>query len=128
MQLRKIQEPITIPPSKVLVWSALLFGPAAWAMQLQAVYFFTQLLCEGRAARIVLHSICAGCLALSLVGLAMGLIGWRATGGAMPSETDREAIAHARLLSVEGILTRLLFSVVIIAQWLAVVFVPPCPP
>jgi hypothetical protein len=105
-----------------VLWTAVLAGPVAWAVQLQAVYTLAAPVSEG-GLPAWLHLTSLVCLLAATAGAWLGWRGWRTVGG-WPSERDEPRAGRVRLLTVLGVLTSLLFSVVIVAQWLAVVILP----
>jgi hypothetical protein len=113
--------------STLALWFAVLGGPIAWAAHLQVVYSFSQQACEGDVPIALLHVLSVACLALCLASGIVAVFQWRQSGRGWPSETDEGFDARRRFMSAEGMLSGALFTLVIIAQWLAVVFLSPCP-
>jgi hypothetical protein len=111
----------------VLLWIALLLGPLAWAVQLQAVYALADETCKENVSLLVLHLVTAGCLVASLTGSGIGLRSWISSGRSIPSDHADESNSRMSLMSVESMLAGMLFAMVIIAQWLAIDFLTPCP-
>src|SRR4051794_34436896 len=109
----------------VALWLGLLGGPVAWGAQLQVVYALAPWACEG-GPPATLHLLTAACLCGSLGGGWVAWNNWKSAGG-WPSATDAPPLGRARLMAALGLMTASLFSVVIVAQWLAVLMLDPCP-
>jgi hypothetical protein len=112
--------------TNLALWVAFFLGPAAWAVHLQVVYAASQQVCDGTFSKSTLHIISALCLIASVVGGLLAMALWLRAGAVWPSERGDDLTARARLLSAEAMLTSLLFSLVIIAQWLSVLYYSPC--
>jgi hypothetical protein len=110
------------------LWMGFALGPIAWIAHLQVIYAASQQVCQGDASRQSLHIVSAVCLAAAVIGAAVA--GWEffRGGDLTPSEFEGGLKARRRFMSAEGILTGVLFAVVIIAQWTVVAALPPCPP
>jgi hypothetical protein len=111
-----------------MLWAGFVLGPVAWALHLQLVYAASQQACEGNLEVTSLHVMSALCLAAAIVGVLLTIWLWRHERFTAPSQFDGEYVARRRFMSVEGLMTGTLFSLVIIAQWIAVFYLSPCPP
>lgn len=107
------------------LWAGVLAGPLAWAVQLQAVYALAAPAC-GTGRLWPLHLTAAACLLVAAGGGWAAWRAWRAVGG-WPDPSDDPATGRTRLMAVLGMMTGVLFSLAIVAQWLAVFTLPPCP-
>ena len=112
--------------SSLRLWAGLLAGPVAWLVQFEAVYAVTPLVCAG-GDLLPLHLIMLVGLIVALGGCALSWSDWRTAGRGWPSDADEGKFARARFMSVLGLLTGSLFSLLIVAQWLAVLLLDPCP-
>jgi hypothetical protein len=100
-------------------WLSLLTGPVAWSVQLVLVYALSSWTCDGDTLA-PLHVASAFCLAAAATGGVFSWKWWRSLGG-WPSDHDEAAAGASRTMLVLGVMTGTLFSVVIVAQWLAAV-------
>jgi hypothetical protein len=105
-----------------LLWVGLLAGPVAWAVQLVAVYATSAWVCDGGPAWL-LHLASLACLLAAAGGAFLGWRDWRKVGG-WPGGADELDLGRTRLMAVLGMMTGTLFSLVIFAQWLAVMILP----
>ena len=115
--------PVFSPHNGVL-WTCMLMSPIAWVAQLQAVYVLADQACKGNVQRVALDMTTVGCLVLALVGGALAAIQWRRSRRLAQNDS---LWRRASWMAVEGMLSGVLFGVVIVAQWLAVVYLNPCP-
>jgi hypothetical protein len=107
------------------LWAGLFAGPVPWTFQLPVAYALGWRACGNRSL-LPAHLVSGLCLAVALGGIVLARRQWRDFRG-WPSDWDAGVDARVRLLPVVGRMTGTLFSVVIIALWLALVFLPPCP-
>jgi hypothetical protein len=107
------------------LWVGLLAGPVAWAVQLQAVYALAAWAGDG-GSLLPLHLVSLVCLLGAVAGWRLAWRSWRAVGG-WPSGGDEVAAGRTRLMSVLGLMTGTLFSLLIVAHWVAVAMLPPHP-
>ena len=115
----------TFAPHNGLLWTGVLLSPIAWAAQLQAVYVLADQACKGNVARVALDGATIGCLALALLGGLLSAVQWR-RGRRLARESEI-LWRRAHWMALEGMLSGVLFGVVIVAQWLAVMYLNPCP-
>jgi hypothetical protein len=108
------------------LWVGVLLPPVAWAAHLQFVYAASEQVCRGRLGLATLNIISAMCLLAALCAgvLATGL--WFGSGAKWPSDERSDLVARQRFLSAEGMLSGLLFAIVLVGQWLALVYLSPC--
>jgi hypothetical protein len=102
-------------------WYGFLAPAVAWAAHLQIGYALTGWVCR-HGGIALLHSVSLAALILSVSG---GWIAWR-TARTLASEVESGPDSR-RILNVLGIAGSVLFSVVITAQWIAVLSLDPCP-
>jgi hypothetical protein len=69
------------------------------------------------SAACVLAALGAGILAAGL---------WFTSGAKWPSDGRSDIVARQRFLSAEGMLSGLLFAIIVVGQWLAVIYLSPC--
>jgi hypothetical protein len=106
------------------LWIGMLLPPVAWLAQLQALYLSSEFGCTNsnftKNHIVVLIALCA-----SLIGLAFAWLEWTRTRDAAPTdEGDRGS--RPRFMALIGIMTGLLFSLLIIAQWIPTLMGVPC--
>jgi hypothetical protein len=114
------------PWTTFCLWVGVLLPPAMWGLHLQFVYAASEQVCKGQLSLATLNVASACCVAAALGAgmLATGL--WFASGRRWPSEERSDVIARRRFLSAEGMLSSLLFSIVVIGQWMSVFYLSPC--
>jgi hypothetical protein len=112
--------PQSIDPSRL--WLALLAAPLAWVFQLTVVFALSAWSTE-RENFIPLHLVSGTCFIVSLASIGFSWNFWRTVGG-WPDGSEPPDVARIRSLTVLGMLAGVLFSCVIVAQWLAVAMLP----
>jgi hypothetical protein len=105
------------------LWAGLLAGPVGWFLAFLGVYAQAPGACGHHAGR--LHGLILVGLIVAGAGTGLAWTTWKAAGGA-PSPKDEGVVARARLLSTLGLLGGCLFSLLIVAQWLAVAMLTAC--
>jgi hypothetical protein len=122
----RTQEPPPGAGHNLLLWVGVLAGPSLWLLQMEAVYALSMRACLG-GGRIVLHLLELACLLLVAGSGWLSWRVWRSAGEGWPSGEDEGAAARARFLCVVGMMTAAMFSLVLIAQWIAIALLDPCP-
>jgi hypothetical protein len=119
-------KPRNAPWTTFGLWIGILLPPAAWAIHLQFVYAASEQVCKGHVSLTTLNIVSAASVlaALGAGVLAAGL--WFGSGAKWPAEEQSDVIARQRFLSAEGMLSGLLFAIVVVAQWFALVYLSPC--
>ena len=107
-------------------WAAALAGPIAWFVDLEVVYALAPHACAV-GSRLSLHLATIACLGAVALGGAMARVNWERAGRRNPSDTDHGPEADVAFLSLLGLMTASLFGLLIVAQWIAVVALDPCP-
>jgi hypothetical protein len=105
-----------------MLWFGILAGPIAWALQLQFEYVLAQLSCYGRMSDAALHWVSAACLAIAVLGLVAAVHAMKAMTAA-----GEASLTRRYFMSLQGLMTSGLFSLVIIAQWISVAMLSSCP-
>ena len=121
---RTEQEHLRTGRGIALLWFAVLAGPLAWMLGLNAQYSLVRLACA-KGNMLYLHAVTVLTLALALAGVWMALREWRRTGRHWPDEHGG-TMSRSRFMAVVGLMAGALFSLTIVAQWLANVFLNPC--
>ena len=98
--------------SPLPLWTGILAGPIAWAIDLEASYALVHWICATQRMD-VLHAITLGALLITAAGFA---ISWRALQQAThAATTDRGERARAAFMALLGLASSVLFAVAIIA-------------
>jgi hypothetical protein len=106
------------------LWVGLLLPPLAWITQLQTVYLTSEYGCA-TSDFLWNHIASAVAIVLSMIGGIIAWRHWQAGGG----QTDNESALpkdRKQFMALLGILTGVLFTLVIFAQWLPTLFGVPC--
>jgi hypothetical protein len=106
------------------LWAGNLLAPAAFLLDLQLAYMMTSVACRHQTT-LHLHLVHAGTIALGLLGTWLAWRGWRRVGRELPDGATGP-VARSRFLGAVGVLTSLLFVLVMVAQWLPQLFLGPC--
>jgi hypothetical protein len=113
------------PTNTFTQWFGMLGGGLARAMQLQANYALVSHACHSGDLRWV-HLTSAAFLARSpLTATAVGWSDWRKSKHKSPASGET-AEARSSFMGLLGMLINALFALVIIAQWIPVLFFNPC--
>src|SRR3954469_16306367 len=118
--------PPSAPLTTLALWMGFLLAPAAWAVHLQFVYATSEQVCKQHLSRATLNGVSTACLTVAVFGGVLATMNWLLAGAKWPSDERSDLVARRRFLAAEGILTGLLFTVVIVAQWMALVYHSPC--
>ena len=108
------------------LWFGWFGAPLAFLFQLAVVYAATSHACRGRG-RGLLHGITAVCL---LVAVAGTVVAWRdvfATERVTRPPGSIASFSRMRFMSQVGAMTGTLFTLVLIAEWIVVSALDPCP-
>lgn len=106
-------------------WFALLAPPIAWFTALNAGYFMVSWACGSEKGLLAMHLVLLGTLGIA-IGAGLTARGeWRKSGSEWPGESGAP-LERRRFLSVLGLMGAVLFSLLILAQWLAAVILGPC--
>lgn len=106
------------------LWFAMLGGPIAWVLGLNLDYALVRIACTEQTM-LPLHLVTLGTLALSLAGGWVAWREWRRAGAEWPGEGGSE-MSRSRFMAVVGLMASAFFSLVILAQWAAKLFLNPC--
>lgn len=119
------REYFSTPKGKLSLWVGVLGAPVVWAVQFQAGYALGPFTHAHRWLTVVHHVISV----LALAGaVACGVVAWRdwrRMGGGEPESAEGGVSGRSRFMAALGILTTILFTLVILAQWLVVFFIDP---
>jgi hypothetical protein len=106
-------------------WAGALLPPTVWLVQFEAMFALVDRTCA-TGNLLPLHLCAAASLLLTLGAGSLALYHWNHLGKGWPTESDGGIHASWRLLAALGILTSPVFSLLIIAQWIATFMIPPC--
>jgi nicotinamide riboside transporter PnuC len=107
-----------------VLWFAVLAGPLAWMLGLNAQYSLVRVACA-RDNMLYLHAVSILTLLLAASGGWVAWREWRRTGRAWPDEQGG-TMARSRFMVALGLLGSALFTLAILAQWVASLFLNPC--
>jgi hypothetical protein len=106
------------------LWFALLGGPVAWMLGLGADYNLVRLACA-KGTMLPLHLVSLATLLLAASAAAMAWRDWHRAGPEWPGEGG-SVLDRSRFMAAAGLGSGTFFSLVILAQWLAKLFLDPC--
>lgn len=112
------------PRGIALLWFAMLAGPVAWMLGLNAEYSLVRVACA-KQNMLYLHSVSLLTLLLAVAGGLVAWREWKRVGREWPDE-EPDAISRSRFMVALGLLASALFSLTILAQWAANLFFNPC--
>jgi len=108
----------------ILLWSGVLAGPVAWALQLEINYMLVQTACYA-GHTTMMHLVSLGALVLTLLGAVISLSAWRRLhAGPMDEGDDRET--RRRFMALMGLILSLSFALVVIALEIPNWMLRPC--
>jgi hypothetical protein len=116
----------SIPDARHLLalWTGLLLAPLAWLLNLSAAYALVPRACV-TGNHLLGHLVHLVCLLLALGGALVAWRLWQAIGARWPQDEGGSA-ARSRFMAATGVLTSLLFALVVVAQWIAGFMISPC--
>jgi hypothetical protein len=112
------------PGSIFASWAGFLIAPFAFLLNLQISYMLVPWACS--AGHVFwLHAASVGTLLLGLLGAFIALRNWQKAGRGWQSEGG-SAAARSRFMAILGLMMSGLFSLLILAQWIADFIIDPC--
>ncbi|HEX9937423.1 MAG TPA: hypothetical protein VGB15_09875 [Longimicrobium sp.] len=112
------------PRGIAALWFAVLAGPLAWMLGLNAAYSLVRVACA-KNSMLYLHAVSLLTLLLALAGGVVAWREWQRAGREWPGEGGG-TLPRSRFMVALGVLASALFSLVIVAQWVASFFLNPC--
>lgn len=106
------------------LWVAVLAGPLAWMLGLNAEYSLVAVACA-KQSLVSLHLVSLATLLMSVGGGLLAWREWQRAGAELPGE-EGGTIPRSRFMAAVGLLGSGYFSLVILAQWIANLFLNPC--
>ena len=115
-----------VPDARLLraLWTGLLLPPAAFLLNLEVAYALVPTACSSRNPLLV-HLVHIACLALAVVGSITALRTWRESGATWPGGQGGR-VGRTQFMSGVGLLLGVLFTLVILAQWIPSFMLSPC--
>lgn len=104
------------------LWFGALASPVVWIFDQQIKYMILTYVCSN-AGLMILHVVTL--LSLLVVGGGV-LVSWRSLRQAQTGDSKNGVVARTRFMGLLGILSGILFALLIIAQWLPSFFFHPC--
>jgi hypothetical protein len=104
------------------LWACWMAGPIAWFAHMVAVYALADWACQGRGLLSLHLATAAGFLVAALGGR-----GCWARRRRVPRESADPREVRERFMATQGLLAALLFSSIILVQWITVFVLDPCP-
>jgi hypothetical protein len=111
-------------PGLLRLWLGVLVPPLAALANQEVTYAMVSWSCVERVHG-TLHLVPLVALVIALAAGALGFREWRRLGSEWPSE-GAGVVPRSRMLAVLGAASGAFFALLIIAQWLAAVFIEPC--
>jgi hypothetical protein len=117
------------PASLVALWFSVLGGPLAWVLHNVGSYWAATVLCSMAGQVLLVHGFT---VVTALISLATALVGWRIRSR-LKGETDwpdeyRISKERALFMAGYGVLSGILFLVVILAEGIPGLLIDPCLP
>ena len=108
-----------------LLWLGIFVGPVAWLAHFQVSYSLVPWVCKNDG-EVALHVVSLLCLLIAGVG---GVLAWtrlRVAGARAPGAAGEALMARSRFMALLGLMSSVLFGLIILAQGLASFFISPC--
>lgn len=112
------------PRAMAALWFAVLAGPVAWMLGLNAEYGLVRVACA-KQDMLPLHAVSLLTLLLALSGGLVAWREWKRAGREWPGEGGGP-VPRSRFMAAIGLMASALFSLTIVAQWAAHLFFNPC--
>jgi hypothetical protein len=120
----KTEAELKEPRAIATLWFAVLAGPAAWIVGLEADYSLVRIACAWETM-LPLHLVTVATLSLAAAGGLVARRQWERVGRGWPGEGWGPE-ARSRFMAVIGMLASAFFAVAIVAQWISKLFLHPC--
>lgn len=119
----KAERDWSAPGAMLSLWTAVLLGPIAWALNLTIAYVLSAFACSG-AWTLSFHAGTFLTIALSAAAGRLAWRLWRQTGESSASEGSRTE--RSRFMAIAGIVLSAFFGFAILTQWIPTFFYDPC--
>jgi hypothetical protein len=120
--VKAIEKDNTSVRSKWLLWLGLLLPPSAWSAAMEAVYLTNVYTCAGSAVRWSHISSVTG-LIFCVLG---GFIAWQSMPPKAANDATTVPISRSMFMAWLGVALAFLFGLLIITQWLPIIYGVPC--
>ncbi|MCU1385905.1 MAG: uncharacterized protein JWL71_4602 [Acidobacteria bacterium] len=100
--------------SPLPLWTGILAGPIAWALDLSISYAIVKWICSSRR-ELVLHAITPAALLIVAVGAAASLMALQHSAGGEPTDGP-DPRQRARFMAILGLTMSALFALTILAN------------
>lgn len=107
----------------LLQWAGFLIPPLAFLLHLQLQYILVPFACDG--SMLMLHLSTLGMLLVAGGGGWLAWREWERVGRAWPGK-GADVPARSRFMAAMGVVNGAFFAMVILAQWLPILFLSPC--
>ena len=115
-----------MPTNALALWTGMLAGPIAWLLQMELGYALVPWACA-TGHIVVLHIVTLGGLLIAAAGALVAWREWRRSGREWPKGAGGPQM-RSRFMAVLGLLTSVMFFLVILAQGLPSFILSPCQP
>jgi hypothetical protein len=116
---------VQVDRGTVPMWAAVLGGPIVWLLQFQVNYMLVPWVCT-TGHQCVRHLLALLALLLVLGGGWLACVEWRRQGRGGMEEDLPGFVGRTRFLSMLGMLSSILFALLIVMQDIASFFLSPC--
>lgn len=106
------------------LWTGLLLPPVAFLISLEVAYALVPAACISRN-QLPVHLVHFICLVLALFGGLVAWRSWKTIGTTWPGE-EGGPLARSRFMAGVGVLTSIMFALVIVAMWVPSFVLDPC--
>jgi hypothetical protein len=106
------------------LWIGLLLAPTAFLINLEVAYALVPAACSSRN-QLPVHLVHLTCLLLAVIGLLTAWRSWNVAGATWPGDRG-EPLARSRFMAGLGLLSSVLFALIIVAQWIPSFVLDPC--
>ena len=107
------------------LWAGFLLGPIAWAKHLAVSYFLAGVACDSRWNLWLLFTSVTF-LAMTAVGAWLAWRSYNVTGREWPRGDADGVLIRSRFLAVGGLILSALSALLIVAQTIPMLVLPPC--
>lgn len=111
---------------KLALWCGVLAAPIAWGVQLQLNYSLLRFACWYHWLLYLHHVTTLLLLGVAVWGTWLAHREWKRIGAGEPDDAEDPVPGRSRFMAVLGLLTGVLFCLLIVAQWIPALFFDPC--
>lgn len=107
------------------LWTGMVLAPLAWTLHLNVSYILAGMTCDS-SANLVMIGGSVAFFAMAAVGLWYAWGSYRKTGSEWPSGDQDGVLIRSRFIAISGIALSGLSMLLIIAQTIPMLVLPPC--